>query len=308
MRPLVGVRYFHGLRADRTPNIFSTTRDRLYFGDQHLYLADSYLAAARAVAASGCQNVGLDAFLLHYDYPMLALLRAGMGGPAVHYVGVQNRSAVYDRIPAPTPCAVVCLGCARVHQKWREHTGSGILALQFDRTVVFLRESLDDSSKATGTLEAVPRKPAKAISSVSKNPNSDLSVVDGDICNTLPDGLVQNLIGGPVSRNPEGSGCQYESAAGQIQIATFPPNSYYSQEYETLAAEGMGSLQVREQDHSLTIVLDRDNPVLAYLHKGNATYSLNIDRNNPRPAPEDYVRLAELVSRRVLSSRSTPAN
>jgi hypothetical protein len=294
MRPLLGIRYFHGLRADHTPNIFSATREHLYFGDQHLYLADSYSAAARAVAASGCRNVGLDAFLLHYDYPMLALLRAGIGGPAVHYVGVQNRSAIYERTPESTPCAVVCLGCALIHQKWREYGGPGILALQFDRTIVFLREPFEES---TGTLEAVAPKPAEAISLVSKNSaNSDLSIVEGDPCNMLPDGFVQSVIGVPVTRKREGSGCRYESAAGQIQIAVFPPNSYYSQEYDTLAAEGMGSLQVRERDHFMTVVLDRDHPALAYLHKENQTYSLNIDRNSPSPTPEEYLRLGEALN------------
>jgi hypothetical protein len=58
----------------------------------------------------------------------------------------------------------------------------------------------------------------------------------------------------------------------------------------------MGSLQVREPDRAMTIVLDRDNPVLAYLHKGNAAYSLNIDRNSPRPTPEEYVRLGEALN------------
>jgi hypothetical protein len=212
-------------------------------------------------------------------------------------VGVQNRSAIYERTPEPTPCAVVCLGCVLVHQKWREYAGPGILALQFDRTVVFLREALEESSKATATLDAGAPKPAEAISLVSRNSlNSDLSIVDGDLCNMLPDGLVQSVIGVPVTRSLVGAGCRYESAAGQIQIAAFPPNSYYSQEYETLAAEGMGSLQVREQDHSMTIVLDRDNPVLAYLHKGNVTYSLNIDRNSPRPTPEEYVRAGEVLN------------
>jgi 4-amino-4-deoxy-L-arabinose transferase-like glycosyltransferase len=142
MRPLLGVRYFHGLGADHTPNILSAPRDRLYFGDQHLYLADSYLAAARAVAASGCEHVALDAFVLHYEYPMLAALRAGMGGPAVHYVSVRNRSAIY-RTAEPAPCAVICLGCAPVHQKRIEYAAPGVHVLQFDRILVFLRQPVN---------------------------------------------------------------------------------------------------------------------------------------------------------------------
>jgi hypothetical protein len=78
-----------------------------------------------------------------------------------------------------------------------------------------------------------------------------------------------------------------------LGITAFPPNSYYPREYETVAAEAMGSLQFREPDRSLTVVLDRDLPVLAYLHIANATYALNIDCNNPPPTPEEYIRLAK---------------
>ena len=308
MRPLLGIRYFHGLGADRTPNIFSTTRDRLYFGDQHLYLADSYLAAARAAAASGCRNVGLDAFLLHYDYPMLALLRAGIGGPVVHYVGVQNRSAIYERTLAPATCAVVCLGCGLVHQKWKEYAGPGILAFQFDRTVVFLRGPVDVAGPPTDTSKAATLETAEATLAVLKLADSNPPGVDVDPCSILPDGAVRNVLGGSATHSRERTRCRYKSVVGEMEIATFPPNSYYSRDYQTLTAEGMGSLQVHDLDHSITIVLDRDNPVLAYLHRDNRTYSLNIDRENPRPTSEEYVRLAELLSRGRPSSPYTPAN
>lgn len=287
MRPLLGVRYFHGLGADHTPNILSASRDRLYFGDQHLYLADSYLAAARAIAASGCEHVALDAFVLHYEYPMLAALRTGLGGPVVHYVGVRNRTA------ALAPCGVICLGCAPVQQKHIEYAGPGIRVLQFDRILVFLRQPANGSApSATDTTKSPALKTADATSGVSTPVDSDPPAVDLDPCGILPEDAVRDVLSGSVTHSREKTVCRYTRGAGQIELAAFSPNSYYSRQYETLAAEGMGSLQFREPDHALTIVLDRDVPVLAYLHTANA---LNIDRNNPPPTAEDYIRMAKAI-------------
>jgi hypothetical protein len=314
MRPLLGIRYFHGLGADHTPNIFSTTRDRLYFGDQHLYLTDSYFAAARAVAASGCQHVGLDAFLLHYDYPMLAVLRAGMAGPVVHYVGVRNRSAIYQRPTEPPPCAVVCLGCALVHQKRSDYAGPGILAFQFDRTIVFLRKPVDAAGPpTTDSSKASALKTVEVSLADSTLVDSDPRSADLDPCGIFSDGAIRDVLGSPVTHRQEKTTCRYTSVAGQIEIAAFLPNSFYSQEFETLAAEGMGSLQIREPEYSLTIVLDRNLPVLAYFHKGNTTYSLNIDRNSPPATPEEYAHLGKVLSASTsqvasAASPSTPTN
>jgi 4-amino-4-deoxy-L-arabinose transferase-like glycosyltransferase len=307
IRPLLGIRYFHGLGADHTPNIFSASRDRLYFGDQHLYLADSYLAAAHAVAASGCEHVALDAFVLHYEYPMLAILRAGMGGSVVQYVGVRNRSAIYEHPAEPIPCAVVCLGCALVHQKRIEYAGPGTLTLQFDSTLVFLRQPVEVSAPTvTDTTKTSALKTAEATSALSTPADSDSPAVGLDPCDILPEGAVREVLGPSVTHSREKIICRYDGAVGQMEIAAFPPTSYYSSDYETLASESMGSLQFREPGHSITIVLDRDNPVLAYLHKDNATYSLNIYRENPRPTSEDYVRLAEMLNARLPSSSYTP--
>jgi hypothetical protein len=111
-----------------------------------------------------------------------------------------------------------------------------------------------------------------------------------------------------VVHNPEGIGCRYTGAAGQIEIAAFPTNSYYSKDYADLAAEGMGSLQVREPTYFMTVVLDRDNPAIAYLHKDKTTYSLNIDRDNPRPTSDDYLRLGALLSTGLPSSPHAAGN
>jgi hypothetical protein len=285
------------LFRSHTPNILSASRDGLYFGDQHLYLADSYLAAAYAVAASGCEQVALDSFVQHYEYPMLAILRAGTGGPTVHYVGVRNRSAVYEHPAEPIPCAVVCLGCALVHQKRIEYGGPGMLALPFDRNIVFLRQPVKTAAPTgTDTPKASALKSVEATSTLSTPVDSDSPTVDLDSCSILPDGAVREVLGASVTHTREKTICRYASAVGWMEIAAFPPTSYYSRDYETLATESMGSLQFREPDHSITIVLDRDNPVLAYLHKDSTTFSLNIDRANPAPTSEEYLRVAELLS------------
>jgi hypothetical protein len=300
MRPLLGIRYFHGLGADHTPNIFAASRDRLYFGDQHLYLADSYFAAARAVAASGCQHVALDAFVLHYEYPMLALLQAGMGGPVVRYGGVQNRSAIYDETAERTPCAVVCLGCGLVQQKWKEYGGPGVLALQFDRTIVFLHQPVEFAvTPATNTPKASALKTVNGISPITTSVGSDPPGMGLNPCDILPDGAVQAVLGASATHSRKTNICRYINGAGQMEIAALPPNSYYSREYETLAAEGMGSLQIRERDHSLTVVLDRGLPAIAYVHIGNATYSLNIDRNDAPATVDEYVRVGDVLGNSV---------
>jgi hypothetical protein len=175
VRPFIRVSYSDNRNADEGQSILSATRERLYFADRHQYLADSYIAAATAVAASGCRNVGIDVLLQHWDYPMLALLRAGLEGPTVRYVGVENRSAVYKPSIPSVPCVVVCLGCAFVRQKWDQYAGPNTSILQFDRVVVFLRPRFEtipmytqaadaDALRAVGLTETLlvdSRKPTK---------------------------------------------------------------------------------------------------------------------------------------------------
>ena len=296
MRPLLSVRYLHGFRSDRTPDIFSTTRERLYFGDQHLYLADSYLAVAHAIAASGCRDVGLDAFVLHYDYPMLALLRAGMGGPTVRYIHVRNRSAVYGNALNAHPCAVICLGCALVHQKWNEYSGLGVAPVRFDRNVIFFDSSFRTAHRSDGNEQAAPGPAALSVSTLT---NLVSAHTDSAICNLLPDQAVQKAVGTPVARGSEGATCRYTGAAGKLAVTAFSPDSYYSRDFATLAAEGMGSLQVHETGYDATVVLDQGTPVLTYVHKGDLTYSLNIDRESPAPTTYEYVRLAGLLGENI---------
>jgi hypothetical protein len=115
----------------------------------------------------------------------------------------------------------------------------------------------------------------------------------------LPDQAVQKVVGTPVARGPEGATCRYAGAAGELAVTAFSADSYYSRDFATLAAEGMGSLQVHETGYDATVVLDQGTPVLTYVHKGDLTYSLNIDRESRAPTANEYVRLAGLFGENV---------
>ena len=134
---------------------------------------------------------------------------------------------------------------------------------QFDRTVIFLRGPVDVAGSPTETSKAATLETAEATSAVLKLADSNPPGVDVDPCSILPDGAVRDVLGSSATHSRERTRCRYKSVVGEMESATFPPNSYYSRDYETLTAEGMGSLQVHNLDHSITIVLDRDNPVLA---------------------------------------------
>jgi hypothetical protein len=51
-------------------------------------------------------------------YPLLAQIHADGRTRSVWYSGVQNNTIRYAS--TQTPCAVICLECARVPRKWEE--------------------------------------------------------------------------------------------------------------------------------------------------------------------------------------------
>lgn len=122
-------------------------RDRLYFSDQHESIADANIAAAAAVKTLACQDVAIDSYVesavgntpvSFYVYPMLALLHVDGETRRAWYSGVNNRSSHYgDWESHRSPCAVICLGCARVSAKWAEYSSLGGKPLVFDYIVVF---------------------------------------------------------------------------------------------------------------------------------------------------------------------------
>jgi hypothetical protein len=267
-RPLVQIKGAH--RKAPVPSILGMSRDRIYFADQHLYLADSFLAAARFVEASGCRNVGLDASVLHYDYPMLVLLGAGLGGPTVRYVDVHNRSAAFSRGEAD-PCAVVCLGCSLIHQKWTQYGGESVRTASFDRVEVFLRSE--------------QKVPAQVSSDFDK---------EAGLCGILSAGGLRQVIGEPTEEIPGANSCVYEGPNGRLLVSELPSGEDAGQ-FDDLESEGMGSLAAAGPGFSAVVVFDSgwpDKPLLMYLSEGGRLFGVNLDRPRNAVSAEDFLRVA----------------
>jgi hypothetical protein len=240
----------------------------MYFADQHLYLADSFLAAAHFVKATGCRNIGLDASVQHYDYPMLALLKAGVGGPNVHYVGVHNRSTAFPTSDSD-PCAIVCLGCSLVQQKATQYAGPSVFSTSFDRVEVFLR-----SGRSARQQAVIPP--------------------DSGHCGLLLPNQLRELLGDPVSPTPNANSCAYQGPAGHVQVRKLP-NGTDAPNFDDLAGEGMGSLPVGGERYSAVIVFDGgwgDRPVLMYVSKNDRLFGINLDLTQGSPRNEDFLGLA----------------
>jgi hypothetical protein len=118
-------------------SILTAHRDNTYFFDEHQALADSFIAAARSTAATGCKSVGVDASLLHYEYPFFALLTEYGGPMKISYAGVDNPTAAFQPKVAEQPCRIVCLGCAHAAAKMREYSSVRREAKAFSDVVVF---------------------------------------------------------------------------------------------------------------------------------------------------------------------------
>lgn len=118
-------------------SILRRPRAALYFADYHQTLQDSYTSAAQAVLRTGCGNIGVDASLEDFDYPMFALLGAGHGKRAVRYAEARNLTAAYARPEATRPCVIICLRCAHAPAKWAEYRSVGGQVSLFNEIAVF---------------------------------------------------------------------------------------------------------------------------------------------------------------------------
>ena len=114
-RPLITK---HGLSG----GVLTTPRDQTYFFDSHREIADSWIAAARAARASDCRSIGLDANLLHFEYPMMAMLRSDNVPRRIRYVDVENSSSRYARGSEPPVCMVICLNCLHHPEKLAQYS------------------------------------------------------------------------------------------------------------------------------------------------------------------------------------------
>ena len=133
-RPLVTA---SGLKG----SILTTPRDETYFFDQHQVLADSFIAAAKATSSTSCKSIGVDANLLHYEYPFFALLTEYGGRMKISYVGVKNPTSSFKPRLAESPCMIVCLECAEAADKLAKYSSDQNEAERFGNVVVFASPS-----------------------------------------------------------------------------------------------------------------------------------------------------------------------
>jgi len=119
-----------------------------YFSDQHEAAATAYRSVADTVEQLQCRNVGIDSYIKDpeikrsprslFVYPLFALIHADGMTREVWYTGVSNITARYAAQEGyRDPCAVICLGCSSVPEKWAEYRGVGGRASVFDNIVVF---------------------------------------------------------------------------------------------------------------------------------------------------------------------------
>jgi hypothetical protein len=119
-----------------------------YFAHLHQQVAPEFIAAAEAVNQLQCREVAVDAYQdqvqgghsprSFYIYPLFPLIHADGRDLMVWYSGVHNGTQRYAAAEShPAPCAVVCLDCANMPQKWAEYRQVGGRASVFDYIVVF---------------------------------------------------------------------------------------------------------------------------------------------------------------------------
>jgi hypothetical protein len=128
LRPLLGGGAFNILRQER---------EMLYFSESN-HLRDSYCAVADFMKAQECRDLGLDLPPDSAEYPLLTLLEAHRGLRRVAHVDVSNPSSKYaGRARDVRPCALICLFCSMLTEKWNTHTASMGQATVLQHHVVF---------------------------------------------------------------------------------------------------------------------------------------------------------------------------
>jgi hypothetical protein len=105
--------------------VLLSSRSDYYFADLRQDLKESYLSAARTLRKLNCREVGVDVSLQDVDYLLYTFLDANRNNPKLRYMGVYNDTVSLSMESTSQPCGVVCFGCARVAEKWREYRPIG---------------------------------------------------------------------------------------------------------------------------------------------------------------------------------------
>jgi hypothetical protein len=120
-------------------SILVTPRDETYFFDSHREIASTFIAAAAAARKSGCRDIGIDANLLHFEYPMMAMLTDDGVARQIRYVGVENSTTRYAQPAAPPVCMVICLKCRNAPEKIAEYSSELPKVQAFGDVLLFSR-------------------------------------------------------------------------------------------------------------------------------------------------------------------------
>ncbi len=116
--------------------LLTMSRNEVYFLDGHSQFAASAIEVAHSPTVKACKSLGLDANLLHYEYPVMAMIRNDDPAHTFQYLAIQNPTTVYASPDARPVCAVVCLGCTGSTDK-QERYGANSVAETFGENMVF---------------------------------------------------------------------------------------------------------------------------------------------------------------------------
>lgn len=285
VRPLVSTGFLHHSHSEASAGIFAVSRADLRFFDQRLYLAPSYEQAAAFVLASGCPNVGLDASLTHYDYPMLAFLKTGTGGPLLSYSDIHNRSAKF-RQPQPAPCDVICLGCALVYQKQVQYEPRLPDVRVFGRVAVFLSPAFDRSRS--------PQAESPSILGVAASGPS--------VCGFFPSSAAASLLPGRLRETEDKGACIFQTNAGRLAIRNL---SLENVPFYEIAMEGTGSLHFHRDGYDAAIVLEQGEPVVSYVRKDARIFEVTIYHPGRASSPSEFLYAAQRLD---ASARPRPGS
>jgi hypothetical protein len=125
------------IRGGVVGGILTTPRNETYFFDHHRNFAASFIAAAQTARASSCRSIGIDANLLHFEYPLMAMLTNDGVSRQISYVGVENSSTQYAQSSVQPVCMVLCLRCLHQPEKTAQYSTELPKTQSFGTLVMF---------------------------------------------------------------------------------------------------------------------------------------------------------------------------
>ncbi len=150
-------------------SILVRPRTAVYFTDFHDFLRAPYLDIAQNLKASQCRDIGVDASLQDFDYPLFALLEIEQGHRTVKYAGVINETVAYRRPEDRAPCAVVCLSCADAPEKWSQYKNVGGRASVYGDNVVFSSDGAVLNSSPAGSADSNRQNTATLMTEIGQD-------------------------------------------------------------------------------------------------------------------------------------------